>query len=230
MMKGTDSASIDTSAFETSRQRLLRTLRRSGIINPAVIDAIATVPRHVFVDEVLAHHAYDNTALPIGRDQTISQPYVVALMTQAVLEAKVEVKRVLEIGTGSGYQAAILAKLFDEVYTVERIKSLWEVAHSRFRTLRLRNVKQRYDDGSKGWKRYAPYDAILVTAAAHQIPDELKEQLADGGRLVIPVDAPKALLSDYAYQQLLVIDRSGDRYTQKDIESVQFVRLTPGIS
>ena len=170
------------------RDRLVDRLRENGIGDERVLNAIRTVPRHLFVDEALATRAYEDTALPIGHGQTISQPWVVAKMTQTLLDAEKQPVRVLEIGTGSGYQAAILAALGLEVFTVERIGDLLRTARKRFRTLGF-NIRTKHDDGRIGWPELAPFDAIIVTAAAPSLVDALTAQLAPGGTLVAPVGA-----------------------------------------
>jgi len=173
------------------RDRLIERLRDGGIRDERVLNAIRTVPRHLFVDEALATRAYEDTALPIGHGQTISQPWVVAKMTEALFTGGAQPKKVLEVGTGSGYQGAILAALGLEVYTVERIGELLRIARKRFRTLGL-NVRSKHDDGRIGWPECAPFDAIVVTAAAPALVDALTSQLAAGGTLVAPVGASSA--------------------------------------
>jgi protein-L-isoaspartate(D-aspartate) O-methyltransferase len=168
------------------RDRLIERLRASGIVDERVLNAIRTVPRHLFVDEALATRAYEDTALPIGHGQTISQPWVVAKMTEALFADDAQPKKVLEVGTGSGYQGAILAALGLEVYTVERIGELLRIARKRFRTLGL-NVRSKHDDGRIGWPECGPFDGIVVTAAAPALVDALTSQLAPGGTLVAPV-------------------------------------------
>jgi len=168
------------------RDRLIERLRTNGILDERVLNAIRTVPRHLFVDEALATRAYEDTALPIGHGQTISQPWVVAKMTEALFDGPVQPRTVLEVGTGSGYQGAILAALGLEVYTVERIGELLRIARKRFRTLGL-NVRSKHDDGRIGWPEHAPFDAIVVTAAAPALVEALTAQLAPGGTLVAPV-------------------------------------------
>ena len=168
------------------RDRLIERLRSNGIADERVLNAIRTVPRHLFVDEALATRAYEDTALPIGHGQTISQPWVVAKMTEALFDGPVQPRTVLEVGTGSGYQGAILAALGLEVYTVERIGELLRIARKRFRTLGL-NVRSKHDDGRIGWPEHAPFDAIVVTAAAPALVEALTAQLAPGGTLVAPV-------------------------------------------
>jgi protein-L-isoaspartate(D-aspartate) O-methyltransferase len=178
-----------------------------------------TTPRHLFLDEAMAHRAYEDVALPIGFQQTLSQPYVVARMTELLL-AQGPLTRVLEIGTGSGYQTAILAQLVDEVYSVERIKALQQKARQRLRQLKLRNVHMSHADGGMGWEECGPYDGIIVTAAPERIPEELLLQLATGGRMVIPVGG--------ATQHLQVVTRTNEGYDTQIIEAVYFVPLRPG--
>lgn len=209
-------------AAPSGRIRLGEELRRIGIADEAVIAAMTKVPRHEFVDEALKTRAYENNALPIGHAQTISQPQVVALMTETLLQGK-RLRRVLEIGTGSGYQTAVLAELVEIVYTVERIRPLSEAARKRLAALGYRNVHFGYADGMQGWMPYAPFDGILVTAAAESVPAALLEQLDRGGRLVIPVGPPGA-------QVLRVIDRRIAGYKEQDIAAVSFVPLLPGRS
>jgi len=171
-----------------SRERLIERLQLMGIANKRVLEAVRQVPRHLFVDEAFAGRAYEDTALPIGLGQTISQPYMVARMSEAILQAGTP-QRVLEIGTGSGYQTAVLAHLCGRVYSLERIGSLLEKARERFKRLDIHNVSLRHSDGTQGWSAHAPYDAIVVTAAPEDIPPRLRDQLAEGGRMVIPVGA-----------------------------------------
>lgn len=213
-------------AVATSRSATLlaQKLQADGISNSKVLEVIASTPRHHFVEMILAHKAYENTALPIGQGQTISQPYIVAKMTELLLQPAADgnwaPKKVLEIGTGSGYQTAILARLFDQVCTVERIKSLQFQAKRRLLQLDLHNVAMKHGDGWLGWPSKAPFDCIIVTAAPTQVPQELLHQLVDGGRLVIPVGAHE--------QTLRVYQRLGDAFESKDIEAVKFVPLVPG--
>ncbi|MEN8106468.1 MAG: protein-L-isoaspartate(D-aspartate) O-methyltransferase [Pseudomonadota bacterium] len=204
---------------QRTRDRLVERLRSEGIQNGAVLDVIRNTPRHLFVDEALSSRAYEDTALPIGYNQTISQPYIVAAMTDLVVANAP--KKVLEVGTGSGYQAAILAQLVDKVYTVERIAPLASQARQRFRQLGLRNVRASYSDGTVGLPEFAPYDAIIVTAAADIIPEELLQQLAPGGRLVIPVGGRD-------HQVLKLVTRHGDEFEAQDREAVVFVPLLKG--
>lgn len=203
------------------RDRLIERLRETGIADERVLNAIRTVPRHLFVDEALATRAYEDTALPIGHGQTISQPWVVARMTEALFEDGHQPQRVLEVGTGSGYQAAVLAALGLEVHTVERIGDLLRVARKRFRSLGL-NVRSKHDDGRAGWVENGPYDGILVTAGAAALVDALTEQLAPGGVLVAPVGAANA-------QQLLMLRRQADgSLLRRELGQVVFVPLLSG--
>ncbi|MCG7530911.1 protein-L-isoaspartate(D-aspartate) O-methyltransferase [Psychrobium sp. MM17-31] len=205
----------------TSRngQRLAQSLKQEGISDELVLAAIAATPRQLFIDQALEYKAYENTALPIGHKQTISQPYIVAKMTQLLL-ANGPVKNVLEIGTGSGYQCAILAQLVEHVYTVERIKDLQRQARRRLRQLDLHNVSMKHGDGWQGWSSKGPYDAIIVTAAPSEIPVELLQQLVDGGQLIIPVGD--------VTQKLLLITREGERFSKREVEAVKFVPLLAG--
>jgi protein-L-isoaspartate(D-aspartate) O-methyltransferase len=204
---------------QRTRDRLVKRLRDHGIVDERVLDVIRELPRHIFVDEALAHRAYEDTALPIGHGQTISQPYIVALMTQTLLDVPRE--RILEIGTGSGYQAAVLAKLVKRVFTVERLQPLIERAEARFRALKLRNVRVKYDDGNVGWPEQAPFDGIIVTAAARSVPSALTEQLGVGGRMVIPVGGDET-------QELRVIDKTEEGVREESLELVRFVPLLRG--
>jgi protein-L-isoaspartate(D-aspartate) O-methyltransferase len=205
-----------------TRDRLVRRLRENGIRNEKVLKAIATTPRHEFVDEALSSRAYEDTALPIGQSQTISQPWVVARMTEAVLECG-PVDKILEVGTGSGYQAAILASLVPKVFTVERIDELLKLARRRFHKLGLNNIYTRYADGHLGWPSQAPFDGIVVTAAAAEIPVELLEQLRVGGVMVAPVERR-------GMQRLLATRRTEDGFEEEDLGGVIFVPLLSGLS
>ena len=204
-----------------TRERLVQRLREEGIRNPAVLDAIRNTPRHLFVDEALSSRAYEDTALPIGLGQTISQPYIVARMTEAVLEDGVPDK-ILEIGTGSGYQAAILAQLMPAVFSIERIAALLPKARQRMRLLELRNVRFKHSDGCAGWPTNAPYQAIMLTAAPEQIPPALFEQLALGGRMVAP-------LGPRGEQALMLFKRTPDGIESTELERVSFVPLLGGL-
>jgi protein-L-isoaspartate(D-aspartate) O-methyltransferase len=202
-----------------TRTRLVERLREEGIRDGRVLEAIGRIPRHLFVDEALSHRAYEDTALPIGLGQTISQPYVVALMSQAAVEHRP--KKVLEVGTGSGYQTAVLASLVTEVYTIERLEPLMRQARRRLRELGYHNVHFRTADGSSGWPEHAPYDAIVVTAAASELPSVLVEQLSLGGRLIIPVGSA-------LQQELLLVERTEQGVTTTPLEQVVFVPLVAG--
>ncbi|MFA7387315.1 MAG: protein-L-isoaspartate(D-aspartate) O-methyltransferase, partial [Thiohalobacteraceae bacterium] len=199
---------------QRTRDRLIERLREKGIRNEQLLEVIRRTPRHLFVDEALSSRAYEDTALPIGFNQTISQPYIVARMTEALLPGAPQ--KVLEIGTGSGYQATVLAQLVPQVYTVERIMALVPLARQRFRALNLRNLHLKQSDGTWGWPQQAPFDAILVTAAPAEIPKALLDQLAEGGRLVIPIGTGSG-------QTLAVVTRNGDSYEREDLEQVSFV-------
>jgi len=200
-------------------QRLAKRLMEEGINNNAVLEAIAATPRQLFIDQALEYKAYENTALPIGHGQTISQPYIVAKMTQILL-ANGPLNSVLEIGTGSGYQCAILAQLVENVYTVERIKALQRLAKRRLRLMDLHNVAMKHGDGWEGWQAKGPFDAIMVTAAPEQVPTDLLLQLRDGGQMVIPVGTNE--------QVLLLITRQGERFIKQTVEAVKFVPLLAG--
>ena len=191
-----------------------------GIQNMQVLDVIRSTPRHIFLDEALSHRAYEDVALPIGHNQTISQPYIVARMTEAIVNSG-PVDKVLEIGTGCGYQTAVIARLAGKVYSVERIKPLLDRARKNLKILGIRNVDTRHTDGSLGWPEKGPFDAIMATAAPQQIPDELLEQLADGGRLVIPVGGDD-------HQELKLITRHGDEFEYQTLDLVRFVPLLRG--
>ncbi|CAH6822991.1 L-isoaspartate protein carboxylmethyltransferase type II [Vibrio chagasii] len=199
-------------------ERLITFLIENGIRDQKVLDAIYQLPRESFLSQAMYHQAYDNNALPIGQGQTISQPYIVAKMTE-LLELQQD-SRVLEIGTGSGYQTAVLAQLVDHVYSVERIKSLQWDAKRRLKQLDFYNISTKHGDGWQGWSSKGPFDAIIVTAAAESIPQALLQQLKDGGRLLIPVGDNE--------QQLLKIVRHGDEFLSSVIEMVRFVPLVPG--
>lgn len=203
-----------------TRDRLIQRLKDQGIRSPEVLEQIRNVPRHLFVDEALASRAYEDTALPIGHAQTISQPFVVARMTEALL-ADFEGESVLEIGTGCGYQTAVLAPLVKKIYSVERIRELLRKTQRRLRDLDIYNVQYRPGDGWDGWPKYAPYDGIIVTAAPPEIPEKLLEQLAPGGRLVIPVGPP-------GRQDLSMVVRRDDHFDQISLGAVSFVPLVPG--
>ena len=204
---------------ERTRRRLINRLKENGISNTKVLDIMLSLPRHLFLDEALAHRAYEDTALPIGFNQTLSQPYIVAKMTEELL-AVGEREKVLEIGTGSGYQTAVLSKLVGKVYSVERIRPLQDKARERLHLLKLRNVSMMHTDGGMGWPSEAPFDGIMVTAAPVEVPPDLLEQLAVGGRLVIPVGGDEQLLK--------VIDKTEEGFVEKTVEAVRFVPLVRG--
>lgn len=199
-----------------TRERLIQRLRDAGIQDEGVLAALHQVPRHLFVDEALASRAYEDTALPIGHNQTISQPYIVARMTQQVLANGAQ--RVLEVGTGCGYQTAILCAQVREVYSVERLAPLHHSARRMLQELGYRNFRLKLGDGSSGWLEYAPYDGILVTAAATDVPMSLLGQLVAGGRLVIPVGTA-------AHQELFSIRLTEEGYVRERLEAVNFVPL-----
>jgi len=206
---------------QRARDRMVDRLRsEGGIRDERVLSALRGLPRHLFLDEALASRAYEDVALPIGNGQTISQPWVVARMTEALLEHAMP-KKVLEIGTGSGYQGAVLATLGLEVYTVERIEELLRIARRRFRNLGL-NLRTKHDDGRMGWPEYAPFDAIIVTAAGAHLDRSLLDQLADGGTLIAPVGGSTS-------QKLLRMRKTGDGMVEEDLGNVVFVPLVSGI-
>ncbi|MBQ0712256.1 MAG: protein-L-isoaspartate(D-aspartate) O-methyltransferase [Porticoccus sp.] len=209
---------------QRTRERLIERLKEQGITNQRVMDVMRVTPRHLFLDEALSHRAYEDTALPIGHGQTLSQPYVVALMTEILLSLGPR-QKVLEIGAGSGYQTAILAQLVGQVYSVERIKPLLDKARERLRKLGLRNVRLSHSDGGFGFPDNAPYDAILSAAAPHEVPEELLHQLAPDGMLIIPVGPGDE-------QELRVITREGDssNFEERVVEQVRFVPLLNGVT
>jgi protein-L-isoaspartate(D-aspartate) O-methyltransferase len=205
-----------------TRDRLVARLKEQGIKDGRVLSLIRSTPRHLFVDEALASRAYEDTALPIGLGQTISQPYVVARMTEALIAAG-PLEKVLEVGTGCGYQTAVLSSLVKRVYTVERLAALSQRARQTLSEIGIRNVFFRHADGGWGWPQHAPYDGIIVTAAPEVEPPALLEQLGVGGRMVIPVGPS-------GDQQLMLITRSGeDRYDREQLDRVSFVPLLGGL-
>ena len=206
---------------QRTRERLIQRLMDQGITRFEVLEAIRSVPRHLFVDEALAHRSYEDTALPIGYGQTLSQPYVVARMSELAL-AQGRPKKVLELGSGSGYQTAILASLVDEICAIERIKPLLERARKQLRALRVRNVRLRHGDGLDGWASEAPFDLILGAAAPEQLPTQLLEQLATGGRLILPVGGER--------QQLMMVTATPEGYVEEVIEEVNFVPMLRGVT
>lgn len=204
-----------------TRDRLVQRLREQGITNLAVLDRIRNLPRHIFVDEAIASRAYEDTALPIGFGQTISQPYIVARMTEALLDGS-PLQQVLEVGTGCGYQTAVLAPLVERIYTIERIEGLQKRARVRLKELGIRNVRFKVGDGSAGWRTQAPFDGILVAAAPLVVPEELISQLAVHGRLIVPV-GPEGK------QQLVSIQRREQGIERRVLADVSFVPLVGGV-
>jgi protein-L-isoaspartate(D-aspartate) O-methyltransferase len=206
-----------------TRERLIDRLKSEGIRNTAVLAGIRAVPRHLFVDEALASRAYEDTALPIGFGQTISQPFIVALMTEALLEGLGgrKPKKVLEIGTGCGYQTAVLAGFVQHVYSVERIAPLLQRARERLAELKVSNVSLRHADGFHGWRSQAPFEAILVAAAPEHVPLELKQQLDEGGRMIIPI-------GERGRQRLVRVTRAGDEFHEEELLPVSFVPFLEG--
>ncbi|TVO76275.1 protein-L-isoaspartate(D-aspartate) O-methyltransferase [Sedimenticola selenatireducens] len=205
---------------QRTRERLIQRLRDEGIQNQTVLEVVRNTPRHIFVDEALASRAYEDTALPIGQGQTISQPFIVARMTELLLEGG-PLETVLEVGTGSGYQTAILSKLVKRVYSVERIKSLQLAARKRFQELHLRNIRLHHRDGGMGLPEYAPFDGILVTAAPEGIPRALVDQLKLGGRMILPIGSRSE-------QVLVRVTRTKNGYDKELLEQVVFVPLLGG--
>lgn len=206
---------------QRTRERLIQRLIEEGIKDQRVLEALRNIPRHMFVDEALSHRAYEDTALPIGNNQTISQPFMVAYMSEVLLEDG-PLDKVLEIGTGSGYQTAVLSRLVERVFSVERIKPLQDRAKERLVELNLRNQVFRWGDGFEGWPALAPYNGIIVTAGAPEVPQALLDQLAPGGRMVIPVGASGET------QQLLLIVREEQGFSRRKLCDVRFVPLLNG--
>lgn len=206
---------------QRTRDRLVARLSDQGIDNIEVLDVMRSTPRHVFIDEALAHRAYEDAALPIGQGQTISQPYIVALMTQLLLSHG-NLNSVLEVGTGCGYQTAVLSQLVKRVCTMERIGSLQDGAEQRLRQLGLRNIEYRHGDGYVGWKARAPFDGIIITAAPREIPKMLLAQLAPGGKMVVPI-------GEDGNQALQVITKTADSYETEPLIPVRFVPLQSGV-
>ncbi|MCM0612496.1 protein-L-isoaspartate(D-aspartate) O-methyltransferase [Marinobacter sediminum] len=202
-----------------TRMRLVQRLKEAGIESERVLEVVGEVPRHIFLDEALSHRAYEDTSLPIGYGQTLSQPYIVARMTELMLAHGPS--RVLELGTGSGYQTAVLSRLFDQIYSVERIRPLQDRARDRLRQLNARNVLLKHADGGMGWPDRGPFDGIIVTAAPVEVPRELLAQLRDGGVLIAPVGEEN--------QTLVEVIRRGDRFDHKELEPVHFVPLLGGV-
>lgn len=204
---------------QRTRERMITRLREQGIRDEVVLSAMLTVPRHIFVEEALASRAYEDVSLPIGFNQTISQPYIVARMTELLRKGK-NLGKVLEIGTGCGYQTSVLSQVAQEVYSLERIRPLLEKAKGNFRALKLRNVKVKHADGGVGLPEIAPFDGILVACGATHIPEELLRQMAVGGRMVIPVGATT--------QMLTLVERLENEYRKTELEEVIFVPLLGG--
>ena len=205
---------------QRTRARMVERLREQGIADPRVLAAMGSVPRHLFVEEALASRAYEDTALPIGFGQTISQPYVVARMAEVLLE-KTQPKKLLEIGTGCGYQAAVLAQLFPEVYSIERIKGLHERARANLLGLRLKNLRLAHGDGYAGLEKAAPFHSIILAAAPRQVPEALRSQLAAGGRMVLPLESA-------GVQQMVLIERNGRGFLESVLDAVRFVPMEAG--
>jgi len=206
---------------QRTRDRLIARLREKGIQDENVLEVMRTLPRHIFIDEALSSRAYEDTALPIGSGQTISQPYIVARMTEALLAGKSKLGKVLEIGTGSAYQTAILSELAEQVFSIERIQHFIPRAKKILDTLEIRNVNLKHYDGYKGWVGFAPYDGVIVTAAPDEVPMDLLNQLADGARLIIPS-------GEEGKQQLLCITKEGDEFVKQTLDMVSFVPLVKG--
>lgn len=210
-------------AAAPARARMIERLKGQGIRDERVLNAMQAVPRHLFVEEALATRAYEDTALPLGFQQTISQPYIVARMMELLCAGGRNLGKTLEVGAGCGYQAAVLAQMATEVYAVERIRGLLDIAKRNLRHLRLPNVRMKCTDGHLGLPEAAPYDSIIVAAAPAQVPQALKEQLAEGGRLAIPVGGQQQ------QQTLLLIERTATGFKESRIEAVRFVPLVPGV-
>ena len=206
---------------QRTRERLIQRLMDQGITRVEVLEAIRSVPRHLFVDEALAHRSYEDTALPIGYGQTLSQPYMVARMSELAL-ARGKPRKVLEIGSGSGYQTAILASLVDEICAIERIKPLQERARKQLRALRVRNVRLRHGDGLEGWPGEAPFDLILGAAAPERVPQTLLDQLASDGCMILPVGGNR--------QRLMMITATPEGFVEEVIEEVNFVPMISGVA
>ena len=209
---------------QRTRDRLIERLREQGIKDEVVLEVMRNMPRHIFIDEALASRAYEDTALPIGSGQTISQPYIVARMTEVLLAGKAKLGKILEIGTGSAYQTAILSKVAEQVFSIERIQHFIPRAKKILDLLEARNVNLKHYDGYKGWSSFAPYDGIIVTAAPEEVPADLLDQLAEGARLVIPSGEG----GEHGQQQLLCITREGDEFIKQSLDMVSFVPLVKG--
>ena len=207
---------------QRTRDRMVQRLRDQGIRNEELLAEFACLPRHIFVDEALSHRAYEEIALPIGHQQTLSRPWIVARMTECLLELPERPVKVLEIGTGSGFQTALLARLFDTIFTVERIASFQKKTSSRFRALELNNIRMKHGDGFEGWPEASPFDAIIVTAAPEFIPEALLKQLKPSGCMLLPV-------GNCNQQELVRIIRTSHGYQKESLESVRFVPLLDGV-
>jgi protein-L-isoaspartate(D-aspartate) O-methyltransferase len=208
---------------QRTRVRMIERLREQGIRDERVLAAMSAVPRHLFVEEAFASRAYEDTALPIGHAQTISQPYVVARMIEALIRIDKKPQKVLEVGTGCGYQAAVLAQIFREVFSIERIKALLERARVNLLNLRLANLRLAHGDGHEGLEKAAPFQAIVVAAAAREIPEALVRQLAPGGRMILPLRT-----SEGDAQRLVLLERSGRGLVETELDPVRFVPMEPG--
>ncbi len=206
---------------QRTRDRLVERLRDKGIQNEQVLNVIRQMPRHLFVDEAMSSRSYEDSSLPIGHGQTISQPFIVARMTEVLLSRGVP-DAVLEVGTGSGYQAAILSQLVPKVYSVERIVALQTQARERYHMLGIHNISLKHSDGSWGWPQHAPYKAIIVTAAPEEVPQGLLDQLDIGGMMVIPVGGQQGI------QKLLLITREADQFVEQELDAVKFVPMLKG--
>jgi len=206
---------------QRTRDRLIERLRQKGIQNEKVLDVMRSMPRHLFVDEAMSSRSYEDSSLPIGHGQTISQPFIVARMTEVLLSRGTPDK-VLEVGTGSGYQAAILSQLVAKVYSVERIVALQSQARERYHTLGIHNIYLKHSDGSWGWPENGPYKAIIVTAAPEEVPQPLLDQLDIGGMMIIPVGGQQGV------QKLLLFTREADRFVEEELDAVKFVPLLNG--
>lgn len=207
---------------QRTRNRMVDRLKEQGIVDEELLALMARIPRHIFLDEALSHRAYEDISLPIGYQQTLSQPWVVARMTELLLALPERPKKVLEIGTGSGYQTAILASLFDQVISLERIAGFQAKAKERFQALRLNNIQLHHADGYQGWSEHAPYDGIIVTAAPESVPPQLLKQLAEGGLMILPVGSGEE-------QWLTKVSCSESGHQTEALESVHFVPLQPGL-
>lgn len=205
--------------YQGSANALVALLKQQGVVDKQILEVMASTPRHLFVDEVLKHKSYENTALPIGQGQTISQPFIVAKMTEVLRQVGVK-GSILEVGTGSGYQTAILAQVFEQVFSIERIKSLQWQARRRLHLLDLYNVTMKHGDGWKGWPSKAPFAGIIVTAAAQSVPDDLLAQLQDGGAMIIPIGVET--------QTLTLFVKKGEQYIRHALAPVRFVPLVAG--